>query len=68
FWTNENVNRLIEEYALKNIFKPFFTTRHAGTGLGLAISRNIAEKHNGKIVVESRIGIGSTFHVILKKA
>lgn len=56
----------IEEYALKNIFKPFFTTRHAGTGLGLAISRNIVEKHNGKIVVESRIGIGSTFHVILK--
>ncbi|TAL25677.1 MAG: HAMP domain-containing protein [Nitrospirae bacterium] len=56
----------IEEDAVKNIFKPFFTTRHAGTGLGLAISRNIVEKHHGKIFVESRIGIGSTFHVILK--
>ncbi len=56
----------IEEDAIKNIFKPFFTTRHTGTGLGLAISRNITERHNGKIIVDSRIGIGSTFHVILK--
>lgn len=57
----------IEEDALKNIFKPFFTTRHTGTGLGLAISRNIVERHNGMILVDSQIGIGSTFHVIFKK-
>ncbi len=57
----------MDEDALKNIFKPFFTTKHTGTGLGLAISRNIIEKHNGRIVVDSQIGIGSTFHVILKK-
>lgn len=57
----------IEEDALKNIFKPFFTTRYTGTGLGLAISRNIVERHNGRIIVDSQIGIGSTFHVILKK-
>lgn len=57
----------IDEHALKNIFKPFFTTKHTGTGLGLAISRNIIEKHQGKITVESLIGIGSTFHVILKQ-
>jgi len=55
----------IEDNALKNIFKPFFTTGHTGTGLSLAISRNIVERHNGRIIVDSQIGIGSTFHVIL---
>jgi signal transduction histidine kinase len=50
---------------IKNIFKPFFTTKQAGTGLGLAISKNIVEKHGGSMTVESRPGIGSTFTVTL---
>jgi two-component system NtrC family sensor kinase len=55
----------IEPEALANIFKPFFTTKHAGTGLGLAISKNIVEKHGGIMEAESRPGLGSIFHVII---
>ncbi len=51
---------------LKNMFRPFFTTKHSGSGLGLAISKNIVEQHGGLIEVESRPGLGSTFHVIIQ--
>lgn len=38
-----------------------------GTGLGLAVCKNIIHAHDGKIWVESEIGKGSTFHVVLPK-
>jgi len=52
---------------LGRIFDPFFTTKDEGkgTGLGLAVSRNIIEGHGGLIGVESTVGTGTIFRVVL---
>jgi signal transduction histidine kinase len=50
---------------LENIFEPNFTTKSSGTGLGLAIVKHIIEDLNGKILVESLLGEGTKFTIIL---
>ena len=55
----------IPQAVLKNLFIPFYTTKEKGTGLGLPISQRIIENHGGTIEVRSRIGVGSTFTVVL---
>ena len=59
----------IAEDRLQKIFDPFaqadasMTRRFGGTGLGTTIARQLVELMNGRIAVESTLGVGSRFHV-----
>ncbi len=55
----------ISEDELGNLFKPFHTTKSKGMGLGLVYCKRAVEAHGGSIVVESKLGKGTTFTVRL---
>ena len=51
------------------LFDPFFTTKgKGGTGMGMAVSFGIIRRHNGSIDVESELGRGTTFRILLPLA
>jgi PAS domain S-box-containing protein len=59
--TGEGISR----EALTRIFQPFYTTRAHGIGLGLPITRRLVEDHHGSVLVESRLGYGTTVSIRL---
>jgi signal transduction histidine kinase len=60
-----DTGRGISAQNLPNIFRPFYTTKGDGTGLGLSLARRIVEDHHGRIEVNSVVGKGSKFEVLL---
>ncbi len=57
----------VPEDRLKELFKPFYTTKPEGTGLGLAISRQIILLHRGELILENREEGGARAKVILPR-
>lgn len=56
----------IPESQIPKLFEPFATTKgQKGTGLGLAVTWGIVDNHNGTIKVESKVGVGTTFTILI---
>ncbi len=55
----------IPEEALDRIFDPFYSTKLTGTGLGLGLCQQIVTEHGAQLRVNSRVGAGSEFTIVL---
>ncbi|WP_163102171.1 ATP-binding protein [Peribacillus alkalitolerans] len=55
----------MDEFTLKRIFEPFFTSKKDGTGLGLFICQKMIEQFNGKIEVYNEKDAGTTLQIYL---
>jgi putative PEP-CTERM system histidine kinase len=64
----DNGRGMTPEFMRKSLFRPFQTTKQQGMGIGLFHSKMIVEAHGGKIEVDSEVGRGTTFRVLLPSA
>lgn len=51
--------------SLNRLFDPYFSTKPSGNGLGLSIVHKIIQEHRGRILVDSELGVGTTFKIYL---
>jgi putative PEP-CTERM system histidine kinase len=65
FAIRDNGCGMSEEFMEKSLFRPFQTTKKRGLGIGLFHSKLIVEAHRGTFEVNSSLGIGTEFRVIL---
>ncbi|WP_175987453.1 ATP-binding protein [Bacillus sp. Marseille-Q1617] len=52
---------------LETLGRPYYSTKEKGTGLGLTVCYQIVERMKGEILVESELGVGTTFTILLPK-
>ncbi|MFA9558884.1 nitrogen regulation protein NR(II) [Evansella sp. AB-rgal1] len=55
----------IPKEMLDKLGTSFHTTKEDGTGLGLMVTYNIIKNHNGTVIVDSQLGEGTTFTIVL---
>src|SRR5205814_123302 len=67
FWIRDTGTGMPPE-VLRHIFEPLFTTKRNGTGLGLAVTHQVVKRHGGELFVQSKVGVGSTFHLFIPLA
>ncbi|WP_325530972.1 sensor histidine kinase [Sporomusa sp.] len=63
--TVEDNGNGIPREIIEKLGTPFFTTKDYGTGLGLSVCYSIVQNHGGRIIVDSQVGQGTTFTVLL---
>ena len=68
FSVKDNGCGMSEEFIADSLFRPFQTTKKKGLGIGLYHCKLIVEAHHGKIEVNSSVGEGTEFRVILPVA
>jgi signal transduction histidine kinase len=64
----EDTGTGIDPEHLPKIFQPLFTTKAKGIGLGLALAKDLAELNGAQIAVESQVGRGTRFELVLPEA
>ena len=64
----EDMGPGIPEEDLARIFDPYFSTKRRGSGLGLATAYSIVKRHDGALTVDSIVGEGTTFRMLLPAA
>jgi putative PEP-CTERM system histidine kinase len=62
---SDNGCGMTEQFIKNSLFRPFRSTKKKGLGIGMFQSKTIVEAHHGKINVESELGVGTTFRVML---
>jgi putative PEP-CTERM system histidine kinase len=62
---SDNGSGISPEFLSQSLFRPFQTTKKKGIGIGMYQSKMIVEAHLGRIEVESEVGKGTTFRILL---
>ncbi len=52
---------------ISRIFEPYYTNKEGGNGLGMLVVENIVKSHNGKIQLDSEMGIGTKLCISLRR-